>query len=442
MSTNLRGIGEKARSQPELVFTSLYHHITDTDNLRACYDALPKDRAVGIDGVSKEKYGEKLEENLLELSARLRRMGYRPQPKRRTYIPKPGTEKGRPLAISCLEDKIVERAVKQVLELIYESDFEESSYGYRPGRSQHACLNDLGKTIQQKRVRYVVEADICSFFDEVKHEWLLKFLRHRIGDPRVIRLIQRMLRGGVLEDGLVQATERGTPQGSILSPLLSNVYLHYALDVWFERRLRRQVCGEAYYFRFADDFVACFQSETAAKEFVPQLNERLGKFGLKLAAHKTRCIRFGRYAREDANKRGRKPDEFTFLGFTHYCGKTKNGYFKVKRRTNRKRLGQSLRAFTDWARSAYWKLRKGEMIRSAKRRVQGHLNYYAITDNSRQCDRYVHWVERILFRWLNRKSQRRAYTWAGYRQALAWNRWPSPRVRKHLNPCRTTELPQ
>jgi len=440
MSTNLRRIGEKARSHPKLVFTSLYHHIHDVDNLRACYDALPGNRAVGMDGVTKEEYGKDLEDNLSDLSARLTRMGFRPQPKRRVYIPKSGSKKGRPLGISCFEDKLVELAVKRVLEPIYETAFEDSSHGYRPGRSQHACLDVLGRTIQQKPISHIVEADICGFFDEMKHEWMIKFLRHRIGDSRVIRLIQRMLKGGLLEAGLLKATEQGTPQGSILSPLLSNIYLHYSLDLWFEHRVRKHSQGEAHYFRFADDFVACFQHQRDASDFFKQLAPRLDEFGLKLAEEKTRCIQFGRYARERARKRGGKPEEFTFLGFTHYCGTTKSGYFKVKRRTSRTKLGQSLRNFADWAHDARCKLRKGEMLRQAKIKVVGHLNYYAITDNSKQCTRYVYWAERTLFRWLNRKSQRRAYTWAGFVQALAWVGWPTPRVHKHLNPCRSAGI--
>ena len=339
MSTNLTRIGEKARSDHRLVFTSLYHHVTDVDNLRACYEALPGNRAVGVDGVTKEMYGEHLEENLQGLSQRLRRMGYKPQPKRRSYIPKPGSEKGRPLGISSFEDKLVELALKRVLEPIYEPIFETSSYGYRPGCSQHGCLDALGRTIQQKRVNHVVEADIKSFFDKVNHEWMLKFLRQRIGDPRIIRLITRMLKGGILEEGLVKATEEGTPQGSILSPLLSNIYLHYVLDLWFSRVEGPRCRGEAYYFRFADDFVACFQYPEDARGFMERLESRLGKFGLSLAKEKTRRIEFGRFARKNAYRRGEKPAEFTFLGFTHYCGKSKNGHFKVKRRTSRKKFG-------------------------------------------------------------------------------------------------------
>jgi group II intron reverse transcriptase/maturase len=439
VGTDLTRIGEKARKEPGLVFTSLYHHIGDVDNLRACYDALGANKATGVDGVTKEEYGKNLEENLRDLSGRLKRMGYRPGPKRRSYIPKPGSEKSRPLGISNLEDKIVEEAAKRTLEPIYEAVFEDSSYAYRPGRNQHECLDALGRTIQQKKVNHVVEADIKSFFDKVNHEWMIKFLRHRIGDERVIRLIIRMLKSGIMEDGLVRATEEGTPQGSILSPLLSNIYLHYALDLWFSRRVRKQSRGEAYYFRFADDFLACFQYRDDAESFRLRLEDRVEGFGLQLAEEKTRCIEFGRFAREDAYKRGEKPKEFTFLGFAHYCGKTKEGYFKVKRRTSRKKLGQSLRKFTDWAKKARHVLKKGEMLRQARSRVVGHLNYYAITDNLERCSYYVYRATRILFKWLNRKSQRKAYTWEGFNQALAWVGWPSARVRKDLNPCRRAE---
>ncbi len=439
MGTELSRIGERARKEPGLVFTSLYHHICDVDNLRACYGKLDAKKATGVDGVTKEEYGRNLEENLRNLAARLKRMGYRPGPKRRSYIPKSGSDKGRPLGISNLEDKVVEEAVKRTLEPIYEAVFEDSSHGYRPGRSQHKCLDALGRTIQQKKVNHVVEADIKSFFDRVNHEWMIKFLRHRIGDERVIRLIIRMLKSGIMEEGLVRASEMGTPQGSILSPLLSNIYLHYVLDLWFRRRFIKQCRGEAYYFRFADDFLACFQYKSDAVCFRQRLADRLEGFGLQLAKEKTNCMEFGRFAREDAYKRGEKPKEFTFLGFTHYCGKTKQGHFKVKRRTSRKKLGQSLREYTDWAKKARCVMRKGEMLRRARSRVIGHLSYYAITDNLERSSYYVYRATRILFKWINRKSQRKAYTWEGFTQALAWAGWPKPRLRKDLNPCRRAE---
>ena len=292
VATDLTRIGDKARQEPTLVFTTLYHHITDVDNLRACYDRLPAHKASGVDGVTKAEYGEHLEEHLRDLSARLKRQGYRPAPKRRTYVPKAGSAKGRPRGISNLEDKIVEAATRRTLEPIFEAVFEDSSCGYRPGRSPHQCLDALGRTLQQQRVAHVVEADIKSYFDTVNHAWLVRFLRHRIGDERVIRLVIRMLKSGILEDGLVQATEQGTPQGSMLSPLLSNIYLHYVLDLWFSRRVRPGCRGEAYYFRFADDFLACFQYQGDAEWFRHRLEDRLEGFGLTLAADKTQGLEF------------------------------------------------------------------------------------------------------------------------------------------------------
>jgi len=439
VATDITRIGEKARKAPKLIFTSLYHHVTDIDNLRECYGILAADKAAGIDGVIKEEYGLNLEENLQDLSARLKKMGYHPSPKRRTYIPKPGSKKGRPLGISNFEDKLVELSMKRTMEPIYEAAFESSSYGYRPNRSPHQCLDDLGRTIQQKRVNHIVEADIKGFFDNVNHSWMLKFLQHRIADPRIIRLINKMLKAGIMEDGLVKASEVGTPQGSILSPLLSNVYLHYVLDLWFSHRIRRQSQGDAYYFRFADDFLACFQYKKDAEEFMKRLTDRLEGFNLEVAPSKTKVLEFGRFARGNAKQKGRKPKEFTFLGFTHYCGKTRNGHFKVKRRTSRKKFGASIAKFTDWARRNRNVMRKGAMLRSAKRRIVGYLNYYAITDNSKKCSAYLHHVTQILCKWLNRKSQRRSYTWEGYLQALDQVRWPTARIRKDLNPFRRAE---
>jgi group II intron reverse transcriptase/maturase len=437
VGTNLARISVKARANPDLVFTSLYHHIADIDHLRTCYHLLKGNKAVGVDEVTKAMYADDLEANLHDLSARLKRMGYRPQPKRRVYIPKPGSEKGRPLGISSFEDKIVELATKRVLEPLFESLFEACSYGYRPQRNQHQCLGALGRTIQQKRVNYLVEADIRGFFDAVNHEWLLKFLGQRIGDQRVLRLISRMLKAGIMEDGLVQVAEVGTPQGSILSALLSNVYLHYVLDLWFQRRVRRQCRGEAYLFRFADDFLACFQYPTDAEAFLESLGHRMEAFHLELAEEKTRLLEFGRYARGKAYRRGEKPKDFEFLGMTFFGGKTRQGAFKVKRKTSRKKLKQALARFTDWIRRCRHLAPTGDLLRQARARIEGHLNYYAITDNSESCHLYLHLARRALYKWLNRRSQRTSYTWDGFLQALGHVGWPQVRVRVNLNPFAT-----
>ena len=418
------------------MFTSLYHHITDVDNLRACFRSLGGRKAVGIDGETKADYERDLEENLVDLSERLARMGYRPQPKRRTYVPKPGSDKRRPLGISCLEDKIVEEAVKRALEPLWEPLFLDLSHGYRPDRNVLQCIDLMGRTIQQRAINQVVEADIRSFFDNVDHEWLMKFVGQRVGDPRVLRLLRRMLNSGIMEDGLVTATDSGTPQGGIVSPLLSNIYLHYVLDLWFDRRVRRACRGEAHLFRYADDFVVCFEHADEAHQFRLQLKDRLGGFNLEVAEEKTRVLAFGRHARTDRQREGGKPAQFDFLGFTFYCGKTRHGAFKVKRRTSRAKIAVALARFTDWIRKQRHRYRTGVLLALARSRIQGHLNHYALTDNSERCQMFLWAATRILFKWLNRRSQRRSYNWSTFNDVLRSCGWPSVRIVHHLCPFR------
>lgn len=437
MGTDLTRVRAYVEKHPTEVMTSLYHHVTDVDNLRSCYEGLDGGKATGTDGVSKKEYGENLGERLASLSQRLKDMAYRPQDRKRVYIPKAGSEKGRPLAISAFEDKIVEMAVKRVLIQIYEPMFLESSYGYREGRSPHQCIDAIGKTIQQKRINHIVEADIRSFFDRLNWEWLEKFLRHRIGDERILRLIKRMLIAGIMEDGLTKASEEGAPQGSIVSPVLSNVYLHYALDLWFEKRVKPYARGEAHLFRYADDFLCAFQFKEDAETFERNLKDRLEGFNLEIAPEKTRRMEYGPYAKENAKRRSERAPSFTFLGLTHYCGRTRNGHFKVKRRTSVKKFKVKLREYTEWIRKARGKMPTGELVSRAKSRIQGHLNYYAITDNYKACSRYHYWFTRITFKWLNRRSQRHSYNWEQFNQMLETIAWPRVKIKVDLCPFRT-----
>lgn len=433
MENDLLRIRKKAEGEPELRFTTLYHHVTRKENLTACFNEIEPGAAPGVDGVTKDKYGEQLESNVNQLSERLARMGYRPQPVRRVWIPKPGTTKKRPLGVPAIEDKVVQAALTRVIGAIHEADFLDCSYGYRPGRSQHDALAALGRTIQRQKVSWVVEADIRGFFDHVNHEWLMKFLEKRIGDPRILRLIVRLLKGGVMEDGLVTASEEGTPQGAILSPLLSNVYLHYTLDLWFERRFKKSCRGEAYLFRYADDFVACFQNRDDAERFMADLRERLKEFHLELEDSKTRLLQFGRFARQNAVGAGREPETFDFLGFTHCCGQTRQGSFKVQRRTSTKKFRGKLRDLKNWIKTSRTQ-KTHVLLRGAKVRLQGWLNYYAITDNSRSCHAFRSQFERLLFKWLNRRSQRSSYTLPEFWSALRWVGWPSIHIHRKLDP--------
>ena len=440
MARDLTRIGEKARKNPKMKFTSIYHFVTDKDHLRDCYERIEPGAAAGVDGVTKEEYGKDLERNLDDLVERLNRMGYRPKPVKRKLIPKAGSKKKRAIGIPSVEDKIVQKAVADVMGQIYETEFCDSSYGYRPGRTAHDALDELGRTIQRKKVNYVVEADIKGFFDHVNQEWLEKFLEERISDERVHRLVKRMLKAGVMEDGVVKGSEEGVPQGGSLSPLLSNVYLHYTLDLWFERRFRSQCRGEAYYFRFADDFVACFQHREDAVSFLRGMERRLEKFHLEIEPSKTKLLEFGRFAEERAQKRGKIPEQFDFLGFTHYGSTTRYGEYKVKRMTSKKKFRAKLKEWNEWLRKERSHLKKGELLRTAKQKLVGHLNYYAITDNRGRCDQYRQEVERLMYKWLNRQSQRRSYTWERFKDALAWVEWPSVRIRHNLDPFRRSAL--
>jgi len=428
VETKLHCIAEKARKEPQFKFTSLYH-LMNEELLRECFKRLRKDAAAGIDKMTKEKYAENLDVNLTDLTTRLHRMSYRPQPVRRKYIPKPGSDKERPLGIPCLEDKLVQAGLVRILEAVHEQDFIEDSYGFRPCRSCHQALRALGDTVESNPVNHIVEADIKGFFDNVNQDWLMKFLGHRIGDKRIQRMVKRILKAGVSEDGTITVSDEGTPQGGVISPLLANIYLHYTLDLWFEKVIRKNCTGFARIIRYADDFVVCFQHKTDAERFRIELDKRLSRFSLEVEPEKTRVVEFGRYAAEHAGRKGVRPDTFDFLGFTHYCGTRRDGTgFRMKRVTARKKFKAKVEAFKEWLKTARIKKTK-ELWSTAKAKLRGHYAYYGVSDNLRGITRFAREAEKLLYKWLNRRGKRGCLNWQKFIEMLKLFPLPEPRIK-------------
>jgi group II intron reverse transcriptase/maturase len=433
VATRLGRIAHKARREPALRFNNLYS-LLSAELLRGCFAGLRGDAASGIDEVTKAQYAEHLDANLLDLEERLHRMAYRPQAVRRVYIPKPGSGKLRPLGIPALEDKLVQAALVRILECIYEGDFVKDSYGFRPSRSCHEALRALSREVESGWVEWVVEADIRSFFDTVEHDWLMTFLAHRVADTRLLRLIKRFLKAGVLEDGTVHAAAEGTPQGGVISPLLANVYLHYALDLWFVRRHAKGCAGRARLIRYADDFVACFEYEADAHRYRREVEERLGRFGLGVEPTKTKVLAFGPSATYRARRAGRrKPETFDFLGFTHYCSRSRTGRrFRMKRCTARKKFRAKLQALEAWLRRQRAVCRTRDIWKAFQQKLEGHFRYYGVTDNYRALVRFAHAAERLLFKWLNRRGGKHRLTWAKYRRLARLFPFPQPRIHVDL----------
>jgi group II intron reverse transcriptase/maturase len=428
METKLIRIAEIAKEKPKDVFTSLYH-LLNTKLLTQCHNELAGNKARGIDGVTKLEYSTNLEENIQSLVERLKKHSYKPQAVRRVYIPKGDGKKKRPLGIPAYEDKIVQSGLNKILQAIYEPSFSKNSYGFRPERSCHQAIVKLNSIIEHKKINYIVDADIKGFFNNVDHEWIIKFIDLRIKDPNIIKLIKKFLKAGVMEEGIIQKTNVGMPQGSIISPILSNIYLHYVLDLWFEVKIRRQSTGEARIVRYADDYVCCFQYEKDAKLFYEKLKDRLAKFNLEIEESKTKIIMFGRFAEERCkiNKQNIVPT-FDFLGFTHYCSKSKNGKFRVKRRTSKKKFREKLKNFKVWIKAVrnLYKLQK--IFEVAKLKLRGHYRYYGITDNSPMLKEFKYQIEGLLFKWLNRRSQRKSFDRYKFNLYLKLNPLPTPKI--------------
>jgi RNA-directed DNA polymerase len=402
-------IRQVAKDRKGEQFTALLHHVNQ-DTLREAFYALDRKAAPGVDGVTWRTFEAELEPRLAALTERVHQGSYVPQPARRVYIPK-ADGKQRPLAIAALEDKIVQGAVVMVLNAIWEEDFLGFSYGFRPGRGPHDALDALTVAITSCKVNWIVDADIRSFFDTVSQEWLIRFVEHRVGDVRIVRLIRKWLRAGVLEDGIVSVSETGTGQGAVISPLLANIYLHYVLDLWAESWRRREAGGDMIIVRYADDVVVGFESRTDASRFLDAMRARFAEFALLLHPEKTRLIEFGRFAASNREKRGLgKPETFNFLGFTYICGKTRAGKFLVERKTRRDRLRAKLRDVkVELRRRMHRPIpEQGHWLRQV---VTGFFNYHAVPTNSRALSGFHHEVIRHWLQTLRRRSQRQTFTW-------------------------------
>jgi RNA-directed DNA polymerase len=425
VSQALVRIRKVARQRKKEKFTALFHHLS-IDLLEQAFSDINESAAPGVDRLTWKDYEAKLESNLENLHSRIHRGAYRSLPSRRVYIPKPDGRQ-RPLAVAALEDKIVQRATTAVLNAIYEEDFLGFSYGFRPKRGQHDALDALVVGVTSKKVNFILDADIRSYFDSVNQDWLTRFLKHRIDDPRMIRLIQKWLKAGILEDGIVTISETGTGQGSVVSPLLSNVYLHYVFDLWAERWRRREASGDVIIVRYADDIIVGFEHETDARRFLDAMRERLAEFSLSLHPDKTRLIEFGRFAADRRARRGLgKPATFKFLGFTFICGQSRQGRFLLKRKTRSDRMRARLKEIKEEMRRRMHQSipEQGKWLRQV---VTGYFAYHAVPTNSRALNAFRHHVTNLWRRSLQRRSQKDRTTWERIKK-LVDDFLPQPRI--------------
>jgi group II intron reverse transcriptase/maturase len=433
----LNFISKRANNDRNFKFENVMHLVNEW-SLKRSFSRLNKAKAAGVDMVTLKEYGKNLDENVKGLVERMKKMSYRPQPVKRVYIPK-DNGKLRGLGIPAVEDRMVQMAMTQILESIYEQDFLDCSYGFRLGRNCHQSLAMLDNTLMWKPVNWIIDADIKGFFDHVNHKALKSCLEKRITDRKFNRYIMRFLKSGIIEEGKYFDTEKGTPQGGVVSPILANIYLHYALDKWFDDRIRKKVRGFVELVRYADDFIVCAQYRDEAEWILKELEERLGKCHLELSEEKTRMVQFGRQSfnkwnddKRTGNKRTHKPGTFSFLGFTHYCTKSRSGKFKVGRKTENKRLARSIKKVRNWLISQRNRLKMKLIWQKAIQILRGHYRYFGVNDNYRYLDQFYHQMERLLFKWLNRRSQKRSLTWEDFKKYLKTHPLPLPRIYHNL----------
>lgn len=420
-------IAGKAGADRKLKFISLIH-LLNSQYLYDCYQELKRGKAAGIDGRTLESYtDEEMQEAIKQLVQSLKAKRYTPSPVRRVYIKKENG-KMRPLGIPTVMDKVMQLGITKILEAIYEPAFLDGSYGYRPKRDAHACLREINHMIMGKKVNWMVEADIEGFFDHVSHDWMMRCLDHRIADQNFKQLIQLFLRAGAMSEGRNQVTTEGTPQGGVLSPILANIYLHYVLDLWTAMQ-RRRWYGYVQLVRYADDFIIGVQHKQEAEKIREELGKRLEKFGLRLSPEKTRVIEFGRFARENRGKRGeRKPDTFDFLGLTHYCSKTRDGRFQVRVKTSRKRMNRAIGSIKTWLKQVRNIVPIEKLWPTMMSKLQGHYNYYGVSGNFESIQRFYDKTQYLVFKWMNRRSQKKTWNWKGFHNYLETYPLPKPKL--------------
>lgn len=415
MTTKLERISELSKQHPEMKFNSI-GHLINIEMLKECHYKMDGRKAVGIDGISKEEYNSNLDNNLKQLVEKLKNKSYRPRPARKVEMPKENG-KTRPLSIYSYEDKLVQEALRKVLESVFEPHFYSNMCGFRPNRNCHGAIRMLNDMIEGHKTNYILDADIKGFFDNLNHDWIMKFISSRITDSSVLRLVEKMLKAGILKNGEFYVDEFGAGQGSVCSPIIANIYMHYVLIWWFNEKIRPLLKGYADIVVYADDFVCCFQYKNDAELFYEHLKRRMNHFGLSLEESKTRLIYFGRFAADNLKRQGNKPETFDFLGFTHYCSKSRNGNFRVKHKTANKKYRKKCKQMNITIRDMRFEKKK-YILAKVNQILIGYYHYYGISDNYQMMDNFRKRVIQILYFWMNRRSQRKSYTWDGFNQFL------------------------